>query len=121
MTGSYADRCNLCYTDGQRHKPNALMPTSRKGEKMNNLIILLAFKILEKHRSWTPERKGIRLQIMSKSFHDWCYGEGYGLFKKDQFEKGIVGFVQCPECGGIYHDYEVQQHTGLCYICNPPF
>ena len=28
-------RCKLskCYTDGQRHKPNALMPTSRKGEK----------------------------------------------------------------------------------------
>lgn len=23
-----------CYTDGQRHKPNALMPTSHKGEIM---------------------------------------------------------------------------------------
>jgi len=27
-----------CYTDGQRHKPNALMPISRKGEKMIEML-----------------------------------------------------------------------------------
>lgn len=88
---------------------------------MCNLIIMLAFRILEKNRSWTPERKGICLQIMSKSFHEWCYREGYDLFKKSQFEKGVDGFVRCPECKGIYLEDEVQKHTGLCNICNPPF
>lgn len=88
---------------------------------MKSLIILLAFRILEKNKAWTPEKNGIRLQIMSKSFHEWCYGCGYEIYKKTQFESGATGFVKCPECGGIYHDYEVQKHTGLCYICNPPF
>lgn len=34
-------RCRLtkCYTDGKRHKPNALMPTSRKGERVNTDVM----------------------------------------------------------------------------------
>lgn len=97
------------------------MSISRKEEKMKNIIMWLAFRILEKNRVWIPEKNNVCLQIMSKEFHDWCYGEGYEIYKKHQFENGVTGFVRCPECKDIYHDYEVQQHTGLCYICNPPF
>ena len=88
---------------------------------MKNIIIWLTFRILEKNRAWTPEKNDIRLQIMTRPFHDWCYGEGYEIYKNGQFENGVAGFVKCPECNGVYHDYEVQLHTGLCYVCNPPF
>ena len=30
-------------------------------------------------------------------------------------------YTKCPECGEIYLKNEVQQHTGLCGYCNPPF
>lgn len=88
---------------------------------MKNLIILLAFRVLEKNRSWTPEKNSMRLQIMEKAFHNWCYNEGYEIYKKRQFEKGVAGFVKCPDCQGIYLSNEVQPHTGLCGYCNPPF
>lgn len=88
---------------------------------MKNLIIWLAFRVLERRRSWTPEKNGVCLQLMSKAFHSWCYEEGYELYKKCQFENGVTGFVKCPECKRVYYDFEVQHHTGLCYKCNLPF
>ena len=86
-----------------------------------NIILKLAEKILAKNPHWSPEVNGVILQRMSKDFHSWAYSEGYKLFKEIQFTSHNSDYTKCSECGKIYFQSEVQQNTGLCGYCNPPF
>jgi hypothetical protein len=53
---------------------------------IEKIILKLAVSILQRHADWSPEINCVKLQIMSKDFHKWCYGYGYKLFERELAE-----------------------------------
>ena len=84
-------------------------------------FLWMAYRILKKHRGYSPEFNGKSMVLVSNGFYTWLFNEGYDLYKEKQYILGDPDYVKCQECGDIYCATEVQPHTGLCYMCNPPF
>jgi phage N-6-adenine-methyltransferase len=90
-----------CYTDGKRHKPNALMPKSRKGERLNTDVMFSSATDL-----WsTPQEY---FDSVSKEF---------------QFTLDVCALPENTKCQKFFSpedDGLLQQWEGVCWM-NPPY